>query len=653
VKQAPVLTMSGARIMSDKVSIGGWLDNRYEIFDIRKGGMGVVYIVYDHEGEFGPRVLALKTVRDEFLLDTKQVTRFITEIKTWIKLDRHPNIVRAYSVQVIAGTPYVVLELVTGGDLRRWLGTSRLNLPQTLRFGIQFCMGMEHALRKGLYCHRDIKPENLLITIGGTLKITDFGLAKVRDDKIHGRGHHDPIPVVGEEIPLPSGSWSDHMNPPPSVEALDLDDSSEVDDPPPPDDPLLDPWALAQEEMGITTTTDWTPRPSLQGRDPGRDPVPKPPTEPINETVDMAPSSETVDMASGSETVDMAPDAIHLNSSVSGDSEREVTQAGAVLGTAIYMAPEQFRDAKNVTSLADLYSFGVVLFEMIATKPPFQGKTFAKLKRQHTHGIPPSLVSYIPRKYARYAKHIDKIVRRCLEKDSAQRFASFAELRLALSKALWWVAREKVELPTEMEYDAWELTSRGVALGTFGRLDEERECYDEAIKTKPDYVPAWFNTAAVLGSLGKFNEAVEHANFALHFNPGSVPALINKGLALYAMKRPEEALACFDHAGHLQPRDPAIWYGRALVLLWQGNAEGARAAVNQLQRLQPEGSTELPPILGPNLGISPSPGLPGVGPSPGARAPTDDRAAIEARRLQSIPWLRRTEDTLSESKRSG
>ena len=79
-----------------RIRVGDWIDNRYEVFDIRKGGMGVVFIVYDHEGEFGHRVLALKTLLDEFLLDTRQVARFVTEIETWIKLDRHPNIVRAH-----------------------------------------------------------------------------------------------------------------------------------------------------------------------------------------------------------------------------------------------------------------------------------------------------------------------------------------------------------------------------------------------------------------------------------------------------------------------------------------------------------------------------------------------------------------------------
>jgi len=56
---------------------------------------------------------------------------------------------------------------------------ARLDMRQALRFGYQFCVGMEHAMRQGLHCHRDIKPGNLMVTENGTLKITDFGLARV------------------------------------------------------------------------------------------------------------------------------------------------------------------------------------------------------------------------------------------------------------------------------------------------------------------------------------------------------------------------------------------------------------------------------------------------------------------------------------------
>ena len=101
-----------------------------------------------------------------------------------MQLGEHPNVVHAYSVEVIEGRPYVVLELIQGGDLNRWIGTPRLDLRRALRFGFQFCVGMEHALRQGLHCHRDIKPGNLLITEDGTLKITDFGLARVCEEMV-------------------------------------------------------------------------------------------------------------------------------------------------------------------------------------------------------------------------------------------------------------------------------------------------------------------------------------------------------------------------------------------------------------------------------------------------------------------------------------
>ncbi len=606
-----------------RMRVGDWIDNRYEVFDIRKGGMGVVFIVYDHEGEFGHRVLALKTLLDEFLLDTKQVGRFVTEIETWIKLDRHPNIVRAHSVQVIAGTPFVVLELVTGGDLRRWLGTSRLSLPQALRFGIQFCLGMEHALRKGLYCHRDIKPENLLITEGGTLKITDFGLAKVRDERTDIRGESGPIPVEGEEAPVQTKAWSDWTD-------LDKTDSTAVDETP------LDPWALAREELGIDATQE-----GASGSPPGGGDAPPASTKELTaETVDLTPESAGV-----------TPETLDLALPGGGSSDRGVTEAGAIIGTLIYMAPEQFRNAKDVNYLADLYSFGVVLYEMIASRPPFQGNTVAKIARQHAQTSPPSLVPYIPKRYARFGKAIDKIVRHCLEKDPARRFASFAELRHALSRALWWVARAKVDSPTEVEHDAWELTSRGVALGTLGRHDEERESYEDAVRVKPDYVPAWFNLAAVLGATDRPREAIEYADLALHLNPGSVPALINRGLALHALNRPEEALTCFDTAAHLQPRDPAIWGGRALVLLGQGNVDGARAAHRQLRRLHPVGGAAFPPIGTPEFAMSPDPDVPGKISSSGSPATAGEPSRSEARRPPPISYIRRTEDSSAESPR--
>ncbi|CAN5649763.1 hypothetical protein BH23PLA1_BH23PLA1_01260 [soil metagenome] len=434
-------------------NIGDWIDNRYEVFDIHTGGMGLVYVVYDHQGDPGQRVLALKTLRDEFLMDSRRMNRFVTECRTWVRLERHPNIVRAHSVQMIGGRPFIVLELVTGGSLRRWIGSPRLDLMTVLRFGIQFCLAMEHALRRGLHCHRDIKPENLLITEGGTLKVTDFGLAKVQDEATLLDDLSEPIPLDDSFDPIlrpiihdeswqskrPGFEFDDWGSPLPSSEVQeDWDD-----------------WGLKlegekgeeeeeeeEEPHGREETIDWIPEPNK--RRANGDGI-------LGSTIDH----------------DIAEQAFSPGQ----------TQVGAQLGTGTYMAPEQFRDAKSVNSLADLYSFGILLYEMITRRPPFRGRTYNELRRQHTHDEPASLYPFIPSRYSKLARGIDRVVRRCLEKDPKRRFASFVELRLALAQLLYRATGEKMLALSDSDLDAWDLNGKGVSLGTLGLFEEERQTY--------------------------------------------------------------------------------------------------------------------------------------------------------------------------------
>ena len=151
------------------------IENRYEIYDIKQGGFGIVYICYDPQKKLP---LALKTFQAKFLSSQKAQDEFREEALTWTHLDKHKNIVRAYYVKNIKGQPYIFLEYIAGGNLDDWLYTRQLDLPLSLNFALQFCIGMDYAYQKMGLIHRDIKPSNILITQDKTVKITDFGLAK-------------------------------------------------------------------------------------------------------------------------------------------------------------------------------------------------------------------------------------------------------------------------------------------------------------------------------------------------------------------------------------------------------------------------------------------------------------------------------------------
>jgi serine/threonine protein kinase len=367
--------------MPGVISVGDWIGNRFQVFDVHEGGMSKVYVVNDDRGEPGRKVVALKTLREELLRSRIRVRRFAAECRIWVQLGEHPNIVRANSVEIIDGRPYVVLELVQGGDLYRWIGTPRLDLPRVLRFGYQFCVGMEHALRQGLHCHRDIKPGNLLVTEGGTLKITDFGLARACEE------------MVAVRPELPDGSIP--LSEPTVHHAIVWSDPRDGVG----QSPSASAHAAGAMTAGRLAATASRPQAAMAGN--GRTPT----------TVDR-PTSE---YASPPEPFDP-----------------RITRSGARLGTGAYMAPEQFLDPKTVDVRADIYGFGVVLYEMITGALPFKGKSAEALAEQHSSQPVRSVVPSIASRYAKFAKPVDAVVQRCLKKDQDDRFHTVADLRHAL-----------------------------------------------------------------------------------------------------------------------------------------------------------------------------------------------------------------------------
>jgi serine/threonine-protein kinase len=97
------------------------------------------------------------------------------------------------------------------------------------------------------------------------------------------------------------------------------------------------------------------------------------------------------------------------------DAAEKLTMTGALLGTPIYMSPEQFRGESNLGPPSDVYAFGVLAYELLAGRPPFTGSSFADLAIAHTSASPPPLDKYgVP-------KPLADLVLRCLEKEAEQR----------------------------------------------------------------------------------------------------------------------------------------------------------------------------------------------------------------------------------------
>jgi serine/threonine protein kinase len=389
------LTMLGPWQVGDRIA------DRFDVFEVHNGGMGVVYLALDRLRPVGHEAIALKTLHDEFLPDHVRVARFAEECRLWIQLGRHPHIVQAFGVEEIGGKPYIVLERATGGELRSRIGTEPLDPTQALRHGVEFCLGMEHAIRQGLRCHRDVKPANLLISATGELKITDFGLAGLRDDFLSlSMDLPDvPIPLAGVTVPQPI-MWTDPRDQPGPTR-------------------LSPPDAATGDGSVVSGTSELN---HVLGPD-LRSGVPS--------VLAIRSLSHSDPTAYG--TIEYVPPD---RSDLASAGRSRLTRTGAMLGTLPYMAPEQFRDSKTVDIRADIYSFGVVLFQMLTAELPFKGDTAGKFERQHARYEPPSVVPAISRCFSREAERIDTLVRRCLAKEPSDRFPTIGALRRSITVVL-------------------------------------------------------------------------------------------------------------------------------------------------------------------------------------------------------------------------
>lgn len=161
--------------------IGKLLDDRYEILSVLgAGGMSVVYRAKCHRLN---RMVAVKILRPEMAEDEEIRNRFHDESQA-VAMMSHPNIVSVYDVSQSEGVEYIVMELIEGITLKQYMlkRGKPLNWREALHFANQIFQALKHAHSRGII-HRDIKPQNIMVLRDGSVKVADFGIARISDSQ--------------------------------------------------------------------------------------------------------------------------------------------------------------------------------------------------------------------------------------------------------------------------------------------------------------------------------------------------------------------------------------------------------------------------------------------------------------------------------------
>jgi len=371
--------------------IGQVIDGKYRIErQLGKGGMGTVYLA-THIGTERP--VAVKVIVQQYMERAEFVERFRREARAAGRL-RHPNVVNVTDFG-IAETPggktaYLVMEYLDGCTLGEILEEEKqLPLSWSLDIIHQVCSAIHEAHGQGII-HRDLKPDNIWLEPnqrgGYTVKVLDFGIAKLEEASAE-------LPAAGSAY---SGSQTgeidaletlaDRTETVAAVSATLVSESRTL---------IVSPEAgtIIRESEDERGTAIMTPADA---------------NEEEGTALFDSRSTRLVEQ-SGSGSGSSRPDA----TSAGNADTVKLTRVGAVLGTPLYMSPEQCRGDK-LTVRSDIYSLGIITYQMLTGRTPFEGD-FASVMLAHKEVEPPRLEG---RKVPRRVK---RVVHSALAKDPDER----------------------------------------------------------------------------------------------------------------------------------------------------------------------------------------------------------------------------------------
>src|SRR6266567_7722360 len=374
--------------------VGQVLDEKYRLERLLgQGGMGAVYLA-THLGT--ERYVALKLITPQFMRNEEFVERFKREARAAGRL-RHPNVVdvtdfgfaRAGSERVA----YLVMEYLDGCTLGDVLSEEKtLPLEWVVDILEQVCSAVHEAHQQGIV-HRDLKPDNIWLEpnrLGGyRVKVLDFGIAKLAE----ATAPTTLAVAAGANAAAQSTGITD-LETNTLLYASDNGDEAVVQD-------------NAHEKAGSETLEESD---TLLFVSPSGETKPAMPAARASQDVEDGDGTLLFDRATrrgpiGGPTTSPA-------GTVRGTG---LTRVGALMGTPLYMSTEQCRGAGSDTR-SDIYSLGVIAYQMLAGAPPFTGETESVI-RAHNETPPSPLRNHNPK----LRKRVARVVMTALEKDPSAR----------------------------------------------------------------------------------------------------------------------------------------------------------------------------------------------------------------------------------------
>ena len=412
--------------MSSGNVVGQTLDEKYRIErELGRGGMGTVYLA-THVGTGRP--VAVKVIAPQFMESSEFVERFRREARAAGRL-RHPNVVDVtdfgFSETDNGDVAYLVMEYLDGCTLGEILEEEKkLPLGWTIDILEQVCSAVHQAHEQGII-HRDLKPDNIWLEPnqrgGYTVKVLDFGIAKLEEANAANSDGAISLPTTPTQLINKNTVAGENK-----TQLIADNKKSTV---------LMESKTLAQTAEKPTISNDQTV---------------------LAENQTLIQPSKEVDLESGTAILpapndENSPEKIAaqlISRQFETDqliskklSTANLTSVGAVLGTPLYMSPEQCRGEK-LSSQSDIYSLGVIAYQMLSGKTPFSGD-YTQVMNSHKEVAPPDLQS------KKVPKKVKQFIHATLSKypserpPTAQVFAS--ELR-AQSEGIGVLFRDALEI---------------------------------------------------------------------------------------------------------------------------------------------------------------------------------------------------------------